>query len=75
MYWNADVLYDFLCLKLLFLAPRMNKFLLISEASNVMVCCYLGVMAGSPCPIEVMKQVVDELHMPEITVRFLSELL
>jgi len=27
-----------------------------------------GVMAGSPCPIEVMRRVRDELHMPEVTI-------
>ena len=27
-----------------------------------------GVMAGSPCPIEVMKRVVAQMHMPEITI-------
>jgi fatty-acyl-CoA synthase len=27
-----------------------------------------GVMAGSPCPIEVMKRVVAEMHMPEVTI-------
>ena len=27
-----------------------------------------GIMAGSPCPIEVMKQVMTKLHMPRVTV-------
>ena len=27
-----------------------------------------GIMAGSPCPVEVMKRVVNEMHMPEITI-------
>ena len=27
-----------------------------------------GVMAGAPCPVEVMKQVQDRLHVPEITI-------
>ena len=27
-----------------------------------------GVMAGSPCPIEVMKRVVDRMHMHELTI-------
>jgi len=27
-----------------------------------------GVMAGSPCPIEVMKRVVRSMHVPEITI-------
>jgi fatty-acyl-CoA synthase len=27
-----------------------------------------GIMAGSPCPVEVMKRVQDEMHMPEVTI-------
>ncbi|HUK65820.1 MAG TPA: AMP-binding protein [Anaeromyxobacteraceae bacterium] len=27
-----------------------------------------GIMAGSPCPIEVMKRVQREMHMPEVTI-------
>jgi fatty-acyl-CoA synthase len=27
-----------------------------------------GVMAGSPCPVEVMKRVQTEMHMPEVTI-------
>jgi len=29
-----------------------------------------GIMAGSPCPIEVMKRVVEEMHMSEITIAY-----
>lgn len=29
-----------------------------------------GIMAGSPCPISVMQQVVDKMHMTEITIVF-----
>jgi fatty-acyl-CoA synthase len=29
-----------------------------------------GIMAGAPCPIEVMRQVVERLHMPEITIAY-----
>jgi fatty-acyl-CoA synthase len=29
-----------------------------------------GVMAGSPCPIEVMRQVVERMHMSEITIAY-----
>jgi len=29
-----------------------------------------GVMAGSPCPVEVMKQVIKEMHMEKITVAY-----
>jgi fatty-acyl-CoA synthase len=27
-----------------------------------------GIMAGAPCPVEVMKRVVSEMHCPEITI-------
>ncbi len=27
-----------------------------------------GVMAGSPCPVEVMKQCIDRMHMTEVTI-------
>ncbi|MGH8971881.1 MAG: AMP-binding protein [Acidimicrobiia bacterium] len=27
-----------------------------------------GIMAGSPCPVEVMKQVVDRMHMADVTI-------
>ena len=27
-----------------------------------------GIMAGSPCPVEVMKRVVNEMHMTEVTI-------
>ncbi|MFC3068319.1 AMP-binding protein [Phenylobacterium soli] len=29
-----------------------------------------GIMAGSPCPIEVMKEVVSRMHMPEVTIAY-----
>jgi fatty-acyl-CoA synthase len=29
-----------------------------------------GIMAGSPCPIEVMKQVVERMHMAQITIAY-----
>jgi fatty-acyl-CoA synthase len=29
-----------------------------------------GIMAGSPCPIEVMKRVIDQLHMPGVTIAY-----
>ncbi|MDP6708085.1 MAG: AMP-binding protein [Alphaproteobacteria bacterium] len=29
-----------------------------------------GIMAGSPCPIEVMKRVVDEMNMSEVTIAY-----
>jgi fatty-acyl-CoA synthase len=27
-----------------------------------------GIMAGSPCPVEIMKQVLDRMHIPEMTI-------
>jgi len=29
-----------------------------------------GIMAGAPCPIEVMKRVLTEMHMPEVTIAY-----
>src|ERR1019366_8497179 len=29
-----------------------------------------GIMAGSPCPIETMKQVVSRMHMREVTIAY-----
>jgi fatty-acyl-CoA synthase len=29
-----------------------------------------GIMAGSPCPVEVMKQVIAEMHMDEVTIAY-----
>src|SRR5579872_357406 len=29
-----------------------------------------GTMAGSPCPVEVMKQVIDRLHMKDVTIAY-----
>jgi fatty-acyl-CoA synthase len=29
-----------------------------------------GIMAGSPCPVEVMKRVVGEMHMSEVTIAY-----
>ncbi len=29
-----------------------------------------GIMAGSPCPIEVMKRVIDRMHMAEVTIAY-----
>jgi len=29
-----------------------------------------GIMAGSPCPVEVMKRVVGEMHMAEVTIAY-----
>lgn len=29
-----------------------------------------GIMAGSPCPIEVMRRVVADMHMPQVTIAY-----
>ncbi|MFI4966730.1 MAG: AMP-binding protein [Caulobacterales bacterium] len=29
-----------------------------------------GIMAGSPCPIEVMRQVIEKMHMPQVTIAY-----
>ena len=29
-----------------------------------------GIMAGSPCPIEVMRKVIDRMHMPDVTIAY-----
>ena len=29
-----------------------------------------GIMAGSPCPVEVMRQVIDRMHMREVTIAY-----
>ena len=29
-----------------------------------------GIMAGSPCPVEVMKQVIEKMHMEDVTIAY-----
>lgn len=42
--------------------PEFDKFDLSSLRT--------GIMAGSPCPIEVMKRTVDQMHMGEVTIAY-----
>ncbi len=42
--------------------PRFGEFDLSSLRT--------GIMAGSPCPIEVMKRVVERMHLSEITIAY-----
>ncbi len=42
--------------------PEFNKFDLTSLRT--------GIMAGSPCPIEVMKQVIGKMNMTEVTIAY-----
>ena len=43
-------------------SPRFKEFDLSSLRT--------GVMAGAPCPVEVMKKVLTLMHMPEITIMY-----
>jgi fatty-acyl-CoA synthase len=40
--------------------PRFDEFSLDTLRT--------GIMAGSPCPVEVMKQVIDRMHMEDVTI-------
>lgn len=42
--------------------PRFNEFSFDSLRT--------GIMAGAPCPVEVMNHVVDRMHIPEITIAY-----
>jgi fatty-acyl-CoA synthase len=42
--------------------PQFAQFDLVSLRT--------GIMAGSPCPIEVMKKVVSDMHMNEVTIAY-----
>ena len=33
-------------------------------------CLRTGIMGGSPCPVELMKRVVSEMHCPEMTIAY-----
>ena len=39
-----------------------------ASASFDLSCLRTGIMAGSPCPVEVMKRVASEMHMDEVTI-------
>jgi fatty-acyl-CoA synthase len=40
--------------------PQFSQFILTSLRT--------GIMAGSPCPIEIMRRVVDRMHMSDVTI-------
>ena len=40
------------------------------SASSICSTLRTGIMAGSPCPIEVMKRVQTEMHMREVTIAY-----
>jgi fatty-acyl-CoA synthase len=35
-----------------------------------LTCLRTGMMAGSPCPVEVMKQCVDQMHLRQVTIGY-----
>jgi fatty-acyl-CoA synthase len=41
-----------------------------SFAEHDLTSLRTGVMAGSPCPVEVMKRVISEMHMSEVTIGY-----
>jgi fatty-acyl-CoA synthase len=43
-------------------SPRLGEF----DFSSLRT----GIMAGSPCPVEVMKKVLTTMHMPEVTIMY-----
>ena len=43
-------------------SPRLGDFDLSSLRT--------GIMAGAPCPVEVMKKVLTTMHMPEVTIMY-----
>ena len=43
-------------------SPRLGEFDLSSLRT--------GIMAGAPCPVEVMKKVLTTMHMPEVTIMY-----
>lgn len=42
--------------------PQFNEF----DFSHMRT----GIMAGSPCPVAVMREVIEKMHMPEITITY-----
>ena len=52
---------------------RTSKLLRMFEHLTTTNCCICtagstGIMGGSPCPVEVMKQVIDKLNMTQACV-------
>jgi fatty-acyl-CoA synthase len=52
--------------------PTMFRALLEAPAFARTDCTSLrtGIMAGAPCPVELMKQVVEKMHVPEIAIAY-----
>ena len=41
-----------------------------SSAASICATLRTGIMAGSPCPVEVMRRVVERMHMREVTIAY-----
>jgi fatty-acyl-CoA synthase len=41
-----------------------------SFGARDLTCLRTGTMAGSPCPVEVMKQVIEKMHMADVTIAY-----
>ncbi len=50
----------------MFIAELAHPDLESSDLSSLRT----GIMAGSPCPVEVMKQVINEMHMTDVTIAY-----
>jgi fatty-acyl-CoA synthase len=52
--------------------PTMFRAMLDAESFARTDCSSLrtGIMAGAPCPVELMRQVIDRLHMPEVAIGY-----
>ena len=52
--------------------PTMFRALFEDPSFALTDCSSLrtGIMAGAPCPVELMRQVVSQLHMPEVAIGY-----
>lgn len=50
----------------MFIAMLENENFATTDFSSMRT----GIMAGSPCPVKVMKEVVEKMHMPEICITY-----
>jgi fatty-acyl-CoA synthase len=66
-----QTIHDERCISL-YGVPTMFRAVLEQRDFDRFDCTSLrtGIMAGAPCPIELMKQVVERLHMPQLAVGY-----
>src|SRR5947209_4522882 len=52
--------------------PTMFRAVLEDPGFDRVDCSSLrtGIMAGAPCPVELMKEVIARLHMPEVAIAY-----